>query len=111
MINVPEISPSSLADRLLEITQAEGIHVDPRLLLQLAERSACDVRACLSTLQYTGGRKKMLQDLAFGTKDMKKGLFDSWREMLQVPYDRKGFLTEHARAQKVILMSHQGKDR
>lgn len=108
VINVPEITPSSLAERLSDITRKEGLHVDSRLLLQLAEKSACDVRACLGILQYTGGGANMLQNLALGLKDMRKGLFDSWKELLHIPMTRKGHLTNTERALKVIKTVHQG---
>lgn len=108
VINVPEISPETLADRLAEITRREGIHVDSRILMELAERSACDVRACLGLLQYSGGAVNMLKNLAFGLKDMRKGLFESWRELFQIPMNRKGPLSDSERAQKVIRVVHRG---
>ena len=92
-----------------EIARKEGLRVDTRLLVQLAERSACDVRACLGILQYTGGCPDMLRDLALGLKDLKKGLFDSWKELLHVPMDRKGPLSNSERALRVIKIVYQGK--
>ncbi|XP_001603491.2 chromosome transmission fidelity protein 18 homolog [Nasonia vitripennis] len=108
VINVPEITPSNLTERLSEIMRKEGLQVDSRLLLQLAEKSACDVRACLGILQYTGGGANMIQNLALGLKDMRKGLFDSWKELLQVPMTRRGPLTNTERALKVIKIVYQG---
>ncbi|XP_058807276.1 chromosome transmission fidelity protein 18 homolog isoform X2 [Phymastichus coffea] len=108
ILNVPEISPAMLADRLKKIACKEGLQVDSKVLLDLAQRSACDVRACLGILQYTGGKPDMLKNLAFGLKDMRKGLFESWKELLQVPMTREGIVSEHKRAQKVVKIVHQG---
>ncbi|XP_014217281.1 chromosome transmission fidelity protein 18 homolog [Copidosoma floridanum] len=105
VISVPEITPTALAERLAKIMSEEGLRVDMRILIHLAERSACDVRACLGLLQYTGGGAKMLQNIAFGLKDMKKGLFDSWKEMLHVPMGK--LTTSKERVQKIMKLTHQ----
>lgn len=76
---------------------------------QLAEKSACDVRACLGILQYSGAGSDVLRNLDFGLKDMKKGLFDAWRDMLHVPMTRKGTLTIPERVKKISRITHQGK--
>lgn len=108
ILNVPEMSAVTVSERLSEIAKKEGLNVDSKVLLELAQRSSCDVRACLGILQYTGGKTHMLRNLAFGLKDMKKGLFDSWKELLHIPMSRKGILSDSERAQKVRKIVHQG---
>lgn len=108
VINVPEITPANLAERLSEITQKEGLHVDSFILEKLAEKSACDVRACLGILQYSGAGTDVLRNLDFGLKDMKRGLFDAWKDMLHVPTSRRGILPDSERVLRVIKITHQG---
>ncbi|KAJ8687340.1 hypothetical protein QAD02_023134 [Eretmocerus hayati] len=107
VLNVPEVDPSSLADRLSEVARNEGLKVDPRVLRHLAEKSGCDVRACLGILQYTGGGSDMMKDLASSLRDTKKGLFDAWRDMLKIPRNRQGALSNHQRSLNVITLVHQ----
>jgi hypothetical protein len=109
VINVPEVSPSTLANRLSEIADSEGLNVDSRVLMQLAEKSACDIRACLGILQYSGGGPSMLLNIASGLKDTRIGLFDAWKEMFQVPLDRKGAVSGSERARNILNILHQSK--
>lgn len=56
-------------------------------LVQLAERSECDMRCCLNTLQFLAraGRRIRPADvtgLNIGLKDMTKGAFAVWNQLL-----------------------------
>ncbi|XP_034948783.1 chromosome transmission fidelity protein 18 homolog [Chelonus insularis] len=101
VINVPKIDPSSLADRLLTIARKERINISHGALLQLAERCGCDVRSCLNSLQYMR-EDCQKSNTSLGTKDTKKGLFEFWRDILQIPVNKTGPLTMRERAQMII---------
>ncbi|XP_011497197.1 PREDICTED: chromosome transmission fidelity protein 18 homolog [Ceratosolen solmsi marchali] len=107
VINVPEVTSSTLAARLYEIAYKEGLNIDLRILMQLAEKSGCDIRACLGILQYSGGAPNILQNIAFGLKDTRKGLFDAWKEIFQIPIDRKGALSGSERTRKILKILQQ----
>ena len=56
-------------------------------LIALAERAAFDVRSCLNTLQFLAkqGRKVRTADITslnMGQKDMSKGAFGIWTQLL-----------------------------
>ena len=107
VIPVPEIRPAMLADRLMEIAHKEGLKVELRDLMNLAERSGCDIRTCLGALQYMGGAN-VKENLSLGLKDTRKGLFDSWKTLLQVPMTPKGILSPLERVGLVLKIVQQG---
>ncbi|EFN58850.1 hypothetical protein CHLNCDRAFT_50360 [Chlorella variabilis] len=81
-----------LAQRLRSICAAEGLACEKSTLRLLVERTECDIRSCLNTLQARGGflakkqsvvRQADLQGLRVGHKDMTKGAFAVWTELLQ----------------------------
>lgn len=58
-------------------------------LTRLCEQTECDVRSCLNTLQFLArkGRPIKLADLAglsIGQKDINKGAFTIWQDLLQI---------------------------
>ena len=108
VIPVPEVRPSMLADRLMEIARKEGLRVELRDLMKLAERSGCDVRTCLGALQYMRGAN-MKENLSLGLKDTRKGLFDSWKVLLQIPMTQKGILSPHERIGLVLQTVQRGR--
>lgn len=108
LINVPEVSTEILAERLRIIADIENLNIDIRSLLHLVEKSGCDVRACLGVLQYTGGNANMLKSINLGLKDTKKGLFDLWKNILQIPMTRQGPLSEVDRVRRVFRSIQQG---
>lgn len=108
VIPVPEVRPEMLADRLMEIARKEGLQVEIRDLMQLAERSGCDVRTCLGALQYMRGAN-MKENLSLGLKDTRKGLFDSWKTLLQIPMNQKGILAPHERIGLVLKTVQRGR--
>ncbi|XP_063995530.1 chromosome transmission fidelity protein 18 homolog [Diachasmimorpha longicaudata] len=105
IINVPKVSPANLADRLATIARREHVKVDQGTLIQLVERSGCDIRACLGALQYLGADCGK-ENHSLGDKDMKKTIFEAWREILKVPMDRAGPLTPRIRAQRILEVSY-----
>lgn len=107
VIPVSGVSAGRLADRLMEILRRQGLDADPSVLTELAEQSGCDVRACLGALQYMGGVKAG-QKLSIAPKDVRRGIFDSWRQILQVPRNRNGPLPVKERIQSVLQVAYGG---
>ena len=59
----------------------------PQALVVLCERTECDVRSCLNTLQFLARRGTRIRvadikGLNVGQKDMTKGAFSIWTELL-----------------------------
>lgn len=107
VIAVPKISSVRLADRLAIIARKERLKTDPGALLQLAERSGCDVRSCLCALQYMG-EARSTTNFSLGLKDTKRGLFDCWKDVLQVPMARDGIVPVKERVQVVLKAAYSG---
>ncbi|XP_033340311.2 chromosome transmission fidelity protein 18 homolog isoform X1 [Megalopta genalis] len=107
IIPVPEVSPARLADRLMEVSRKEELEVNSDALLKLAEISGCDVRSCLGALQYMGGAK-LGDNLSFALKDTRKGLFDSWKQILAIPVNRLGILSIPERVRLVLKTVQYG---
>lgn len=107
MINLSKVSATNLTDRLQNIAQRENIRVSQSTLLRLAERSGCDIRVCLSALQYMGKDSENIE-AGLGTKDMRKGLFKSWQELLQIPMKRNGPLSIRERVRIIHDSAHTG---
>lgn len=107
VIQVPEIDPHSLLDRSMNIAKREGLRIDRYSAKQLVERSGCDIRSCLGALQYMGGIDHN-KNSTVGIKDMRTGLFDTWRELFQVPYDKCGVVCTRDRFKRVLKLSQQG---
>ncbi len=78
----------SLAERLREISSREHLHLDNGTIQSLCEKSECDIRSCLSTLQFLKKKKCTPKDALFslvGMKDKSKGLFPVWSDIFTVP--------------------------
>ncbi|KAK0168430.1 hypothetical protein PV327_002232 [Microctonus hyperodae] len=105
MINLSKVSVTNLTDRLQNIAQRENIRVSQSTLLRLAERSGCDIRVCLSALQYMGKDSENIE-AGLGTKDTRKGLFKSWQELLQIPMKRNGPLSIRERVRIIYDSAH-----
>lgn len=54
VVTFPPISSARLADRLYAIAKVEGIKAELGTLLVLAEKTNCDVRSCISMMQFFG---------------------------------------------------------
>ncbi|RMZ52707.1 hypothetical protein APUTEX25_000826 [Auxenochlorella protothecoides] len=77
-----------LAQRLAYLCACEGLRCEKSTLRTLAEMAECDVRSCLNTLQFLASRQThvRLQDLkglSLGQKDVTKGAFTVWQDLLQ----------------------------
>ena len=108
VIPVPKVDTSRLADRLATIARREKLRADQDALYQLAEHSGCDVRSCLCALQYLG-EACMNSSFHLGLKDTKRGLFDCWKDILQIPMERGGPMNIRGRIQRVLKASYSGK--
>ncbi|XP_046610675.1 chromosome transmission fidelity protein 18 homolog [Neodiprion virginianus] len=107
VIPVCGVSAGRLAGRLMEILHRQGLNADPSALVSLAEQSGCDVRACLGALQYMGGIKAG-QKVSIAPKDVRRGIFDCWREILQVPRDKIGPMNIKERIQRILQVAYGG---
>ncbi|KAL0100828.1 hypothetical protein PUN28_019304 [Cardiocondyla obscurior] len=107
IISVPEVSPLRLAERLMDLAKNEKLNIDFGDLVKLAERSGCDVRACIGALQYMGSTD-LKDNLSLGLKDTRKNLFDSWKSILTIPMNKKGVLTIPERIQNIFKTVQNG---
>ncbi|KAF3427800.1 hypothetical protein E2986_02125 [Frieseomelitta varia] len=107
IISVPEVSATKLADRLMEVSRKEKLKVNSDALLRLVEISGCDIRSCIGALQYMGG-VNLGDNLSFALKDSRKGLFDSWKQILKIPVNRNGILPLSERVQLVLRTVQNG---
>ncbi|XP_012539347.1 chromosome transmission fidelity protein 18 homolog [Monomorium pharaonis] len=105
IIPVPEVSPLRLAERLMDLARKEKLNVDFGDLVKMAERSGCDVRACIGALQYMGSAN--LKD-HLSLKDTRKNLFDSWRNILTIPMNKGGVLPIPERIQNILTTVQNG---
>ncbi|GIY35546.1 chromosome transmission fidelity protein 18 homolog [Caerostris darwini] len=95
VLNFPSTATSRLAARLNEISSKEGLIADMAALSLLCEKTANDIRSCLSTLQFLHRKKHELkvsdlQNLQIGQKDMQKSLFAVWQDVFYFK-DKKSF--------------------
>ncbi|EZA52142.1 Chromosome transmission fidelity protein 18-like protein [Ooceraea biroi] len=107
VIPVPEVSPLRLAERLMDIARKEKLDVDFGDLVKIAERSGCDVRACVGALQYMGSAN-LKENLSLGLKDTRKNLFDSWRNILMIPVNKGGVVAVPERIQTILKTVQNG---
>ncbi|XP_012223290.1 chromosome transmission fidelity protein 18 homolog [Linepithema humile] len=107
IIPVPEVSPLRLAERLMDIARKEKLNVDFSDLVKIAERSSCDVRACVGALQYMGSAN-LKDNLSLGLKDTRKNLFDSWRNILTIPMNKGGVVTVPERIGNILRTVQNG---
>ena len=81
-------SAERLAQRLQTICSREGLHCEKSTLRCLGDRSDCDVRTCLNTLQFlarkghTSIKAADIESMKIGQKDVTKGAFTVWNELL-----------------------------
>ena len=81
-------SAERLAHRLSSICAAERLQVEKSTLRILVERSECDMRSCLNTLQFLSKKQQVIRyidvsKIGLGQKDQNKGAFQVWTELLQ----------------------------
>lgn len=73
--------------RLEGICAREGIKADRQALLVLAERSDCDMRSSLNTLQFLARQTKHIRvahvrSIKIGEKDATQSAFKLWQQLL-----------------------------
>ncbi|KYN27861.1 Chromosome transmission fidelity protein 18 like protein [Trachymyrmex cornetzi] len=107
IIPIQEVSPLRLAERLMDLARKEKLNVDFNDLVKIAERSGCDVRACIGALQYMGS-SNLKDNLSLGLKDTRKNLFDSWRSILTIPMNKEGVLNISERIQNILRTVQNG---
>ncbi|KAK9841303.1 hypothetical protein WJX74_003531 [Apatococcus lobatus] len=76
-----------LTSRLEGICARERIKADRQALLVLAERSDCDMRSCLNTLQFLSRQTKHIRvahvrSIKIGEKDATQSAFKLWQQLL-----------------------------
>lgn len=101
------MSTLRLAERLMDIARKEKLNVDFGDLVRIAERSGCDVRACVGALQYMGGAN-LKENLSLGLKDTRKNLFDSWKTILTIPVNKGGIVPVPERIQNILKTIQSG---
>ncbi|XP_015177515.1 PREDICTED: chromosome transmission fidelity protein 18 homolog [Polistes dominula] len=107
VISVPSVSTTRIVQRLMEIAQKEKLKISQNDLLKLVENCDCDIRSCLGTLQYMGN-VNIKHNVSIGLKDSRKGLFDTWKEILKVPFTKLGILSTRDRMHKVLKIVQSG---
>ncbi|KAI7903695.1 uncharacterized protein BX663DRAFT_551381 [Cokeromyces recurvatus] len=93
LVQFKKVPMMSIAKRLQDICDYEGLDSDLRTLCLLAETTDGDVRSCLNTLQFVRGKSKvftkdMIDEASVGKKDMSKSLFSIWEELFCAPNAR-----------------------
>ncbi|KAK4510055.1 uncharacterized protein ATC70_006224 [Mucor velutinosus] len=83
----------SLAKRLQNICDNEGLESDLRTLSLLSETTDGDLRSCLNTLQFVRGKsnvltRDMLKEAGLGKKDMGQSVFSVWEDLFAAPNAR-----------------------
>ncbi|ODN05414.1 Chromosome transmission fidelity protein 18 [Orchesella cincta] len=92
IIQFPQISVPRLIDRLNEVSDREKLFLDSKTLQNLCHKSECDIRSCLSTLQFLKRKRCSPQDALFaqvGMKDKSKGIFAVWNDIFNLPEEKK----------------------
>lgn len=80
--------PNSLVERLNYVTEKEKLHLDTNTIQSLCQKSECDIRSCLSTLQFLKLKRYTSKDAIFaqvGIKDKSKGIFTVWGDIFTLP--------------------------
>lgn len=91
----------------MDLARKEKLNVDFGDLVKMAERSCCDVRACIGALQYMGSAN-LKDNLSLNLKDTRKNLFDSWRSILTIPMNKGGILPIPERIQNILTIVQNG---
>ncbi|KAF7417433.1 hypothetical protein HZH68_000086 [Vespula germanica] len=107
VISVPPVSTTRLVQRLMEIAQKEKLKIHQNDLLKLVENCDCDIRSCLGTLQYMGN-VDVKHNMSLGLKNTRKGLFDTWKEILKIPVTKTGILSTRDRMYNILRIVQSG---
>ncbi|XP_047143449.1 chromosome transmission fidelity protein 18 homolog isoform X1 [Hydra vulgaris] len=93
-LSFPMTVPARLANRLLNISRVEGLHIDMTSILLLCERAENDIRSCLNTLQFIRQKSKEVKpedisSMTIGQKDLTKDSRRIVAEIFQLPHFNK----------------------
>ncbi|KAL9930080.1 chromosome transmission fidelity protein 18 homolog isoform 1-T3 [Glossina fuscipes fuscipes] len=110
IVTFPPIESSRLAERLAQVANYEHLKTDLNTLIGLAEKSGCDVRCCISTMQFFSIQKKSftLHDVLsnnLGQKDRHQGLFEVWKSIFKIERSKKQLTEESANKNSLITMT------
>ncbi|KAI8928179.1 hypothetical protein BC831DRAFT_449485 [Entophlyctis helioformis] len=80
----------TLAKRLHEICEWEGLRADLRAMMALCEMTQGDMRSSINTLQFLHGKtrhltKELLLGMDIGNKDFSRNFFAVWKAMFTIP--------------------------
>eukprot|EP00889_Picochlorum_renovo_P000152 jgi/Picre1/27182/NNA_000151.t1 len=96
VINAMEMTSAPIAEKLVErlqfICKREKLKAEKSTLRALIEKTECDIRSCLNTMQFIGKKQKMLRlsdisSVGSGQKDITIGAFRLWKDLL---HQKKG---------------------
>ena len=78
-----------LVERLQNICKSEKLKAEKSTLRALVDKTECDIRSCLNTMQFIAKKKRHLRlsDIASvgtGQKDVTVGAFRLWKDMLHL---------------------------
>lgn len=82
IIAIKPISPSSLSSRLRSVCEAEGLKINTRSLLDLAETMDSDIRSTLNALQFLHAKQSGMTSTAAFQKDLS---FASFKDTAKSP--------------------------
>lgn len=82
-------SAEKLVERLRVIAKKEKLKTDKMTLRGLAERTECDIRSCLNTMQFIAKKQKSMKmtdisSVGAGQKDVTMGVFRLWKDLLHL---------------------------
>uniref|UniRef100_A0A1A9WUS4 Chromosome transmission fidelity protein 18 homolog n=1 Tax=Glossina brevipalpis TaxID=37001 RepID=A0A1A9WUS4_9MUSC len=110
IVTFPPIDSSRLAERLVQVAAYENLKTDLGSLIGLAEKSGCDVRCCISTMQFFSIQKKAftLRDVLnnnLGQKDRHQGLFEVWNSIFKIERSKKQLIETTSNKEALITMT------
>lgn len=78
-----------LVDRLQTICRREKLKADKSTLRGLVEKTECDIRSCLNTMQFIAKKQKTMKlsdivSVGAGQKDISVGVFRIWKDLLHL---------------------------
>lgn len=78
-----------LVDRLQTICRREKLKADKSTLRGLIEKTECDIRSCLNTMQFIAKKQRTMKlsdiiSVGAGQKDVSVGVFRIWKDLLHL---------------------------
>ena len=78
-----------LVERLQSICKREKLKADKSTLRGLVEKTECDIRSCLNTMQFISKKQRTMKlsdisSVGAGQKDISVGVFRLWKELLHL---------------------------